>query len=79
MNESLTIDWVKRAWGTLNFRRRLLVWDAYRCHTMPSVKTVVNTHTNTDLSIIPGGLTSIVQPADVSWNKPFKEAYKAFI
>ena len=77
MNESLTIDWVKRGWGTLNFGRRLLVWDAYRCHLMPSVKNVAETHTNTDLSVIPGGLTSLVQPADVSWNKPFKEAYKA--
>lgn len=26
--------------------------------------------------MIPGGLTRLVQPADVSWNKPFKEAYK---
>ena len=77
MNESLTIDWVKRGWGSLNFGRRLLVWDAYRCHVMPSVKYVAETHTNTDLSVIPGGLTSLVQPADVSWNKPFKEAYKA--
>lgn len=77
MNETLTIDWVKRGWGTLNFARRLLVWDAYKCHLMPSVKTVVDKHTNTDLSIIPGGLTSKVQPADVSWNKPFKIAYKA--
>ena len=77
MNEALTVDWVKRAWGTLNFGRRMLVWDAYRCHLMPSVKKVVNKDTNTDLSIIPGGLTSLVQPADVSWNKPFKEAYKA--
>ena len=77
MNESLTIDWVKQGWGTLNFGRRLLVWDAYRCHLMPSVKNVAETHTNTDLSVIPGGLTSLVQPADVSWNKPFKEAYKA--
>ena len=25
-----------------------------------------------DMVIIPGGLTSQVQPADVSWNKPFK-------
>ena len=31
--------------------------------------------TTTDLAIIPGGLTSQVQPADVSWNKPFKSAY----
>ena len=29
----------------------------------------------TDVSLIPGGLTKQLQPADVSWNKPFKGAY----
>jgi hypothetical protein len=27
---------------------------------------------NSDLCVIPGGCTSKLQPADVSWNKPFK-------
>ena len=67
---------MKRAWGTLNFGRRLLVWDAYRCHLMPSVKSTVHNQTNTDLSIIPGGLTSQLQPADLCWNKAFKSTYK---
>ena len=30
----------------------------------------------TDMALIPGGLTSHLQPADVSWNKPFKAAYR---
>lgn len=76
MNEQLTIDWIKRGWGTLNFGRRLLVWDANKCHLMPNVKCVLDTQTNSDVSVIPGGLTILVQPADVSWNKPFKSAYK---
>ena len=29
-----------------------------------------------DIGLIPGGLTGKIQPADVSWNKPFKTAYK---
>ena len=76
MNEELTKDWVKRVWGSLNFGRRLLVWDAYRCHIMTEVRRYVNRQTNTDVSVIPGGLTSHLHPADVSWNKPFKTAYK---
>ena len=76
MNEELTKDWVKRVWGSLNFGRRLLVWDAYKCHITDGVRSCVDKQTNTDVSIIPGGLTSHLQPADVSWNKPFKAAYK---
>ena len=76
MNEEITKDWVKRGWGTLSFGRRLLVWDAYKCYLMPSIKSVVDKQANSDISIIPGGLTRLVQPADVSWNKPFKAVYK---
>ncbi len=76
MNEGLTIDWVKRAWRTLAFTTRLLVWDAYKCHLMDSVKIVANTQARSDIVVIPGGLTGLVQPAYVSWNKLFKAAYK---
>ena len=31
---------------------------------------------NTDVAIIPGGLTSQLQPLNVSLNKPFKEAVR---
>ena len=61
---------------TKSFGRRLLVWDAYKCHLMPGVKGVVDKQANSDISIIPGELTRLVQPADVSWIKPFKGAYK---
>ena len=44
---------------------------------MSNISSHVNKATNTYISVIPGGLTSRPQPADVSWNKPFKQAYKA--
>ena len=46
------------------------------CHITDKVRNHVTRQVNTDISIIPGGLTSHLQPADVSWNKPFKAAYK---
>ena len=76
MNTDLTKDWVCRVWGQLSFQKRLLVWDAYKRHLMSSVRQEVTRGTNTDLSIIPGGLTSALQPVDVSRNKPFKVAYR---
>ena len=44
---------------------------------MSNVAAHITKATNTDISVIPGGLTSQLQPADVSWNKPFTQAYKA--
>ena len=44
---------------------------------MDSVRVYVDKQTNSDVSVIPGGLTSHLQPADVSWSKPSKTAYKA--
>ena len=73
----MTKDWVSRSWGLLNFSRRLLVWESYRYHIMASVSNHARRNANSDISVIPGGLTGHLQPADVSWNKPFKQAYKA--
>ena len=38
-------------------------------------KTVISSfkqHYNTEVAIIPGRMTPVLQPADVHWNKPFK-------
>ena len=50
----------------------MLVWDAFRAHLAEQVKRVLQ-QTNTDVAVIPGGLTSVLQPLDVCLNKPFKD------
>lgn len=62
MNEELTNDWLKQVWASLSFRRRLLVWDAYKCHIMNTVRSYVDKQIS-DINVIPGGLTSHLQPA----------------
>ena len=52
------------------------MWDAYKCHLTEPVKAKVK-QTRSDAVVVPGGLTKHIQPADVSWNKPFKEAYRS--
>jgi hypothetical protein len=64
--------WLSRLYGRNNSRRRLLVWDAFLAHKTENIKTAVKTIYNSDMCVIPGGCTSKLQPADVSWNKPFK-------
>ena len=71
-NEESINFWLKRIWGLNNQKRRFLVWDAFRAHITPSIKESVRMKYNSDLCVIPGGCTSKLQPADVSWNKLFK-------
>ena len=44
----------------------------FRAHLVDRVKQHVTHGFNTDLAVIPGGLTSVLQPFDVSLNHPFK-------
>lgn len=79
MDSSLVEDWVKCVWqrrpGALLGRKSLLVLDSYRGHTTDDVKKHIKDG-KTDLAIIPGGMTSILQPLDVCVNRPFKAALK---
>ena len=74
-DDAITKDWIRSVWrkrnGGLMKKKSLLVLDAFRCHRDENTKKMLN-DSNTDLAIIPGGLTSILQPLDVSINKPFK-------
>jgi len=72
-NEESILFWLRKLWGRNSARRRLLVWDAFRAHLTNPVKDFLRNHCNTDMCVIPGGCTSRLQPADVSWNKPFKD------
>lgn len=75
MNESLMLEWIRLVWnrrpGALFQRPSMLVLDSYRGHLTADVKRSLSDG-KTDLVVIPGGLTSILQPLDVVLNKPFK-------
>ena len=71
MNDTLTIDYLHSIIGTFSFNKRLLVWDAYRCHTSISTREEM-TKLRLDTAIVPGGCTKFIQPADVVWNSCFK-------
>ena len=65
MNEDLTERWVKVAWRRRHdSTRRLLCWDSYRCHTTERVKKSL-AERNTDVAVVPGGTTSLLQYAGV--------------
>ena len=49
----------------------MLVWDIFRAHKTEDVKKAAKKLKT--LAVIPGGLTSVLQPLDVCLNKPFKD------
>ena len=50
----------------------LLILDSYRCHMMGSVVQRIQ-ELGVEVQHIPGGCTSLCQPVDVGFNKPFKD------
>jgi hypothetical protein len=77
MTEELIVEWLKEVWhrrpGSLLRKREMLVLDAFKGHLTEKVKTVASNQLNTDLVIIPGGMTSQLQVLHVVVNKPFKD------
>ena len=70
MLEWLKIVWDRRPRAFLN-QPSILVLDALKGHLTDSVKNQLR-KMNTEL-VMPGGKTSVLQPMDVSINKPFKD------
>uniref|UniRef100_A0A8C5P864 HTH CENPB-type domain-containing protein n=1 Tax=Leptobrachium leishanense TaxID=445787 RepID=A0A8C5P864_9ANUR len=76
MDEDGTKKWIEEIWNgqpgaALKKKPSLLVWDMFRAHTSDDIKQLAKSSQVT-LAVIPGGLTSVLQPLDVCLNKPFK-------
>lgn len=80
MTTDLVADWIDHVWrkrpGASLGLRAMLVLDAFRCHLDERIKDKLHA-CNTDLVVIPGGMTSQLQPLDVSLNKPVKDRIRA--
>jgi hypothetical protein len=73
MGDRLQVVWNRRP-GVLLTKRGMLVPDAFKGHLTPEVKSAIHAM-NTDLVVIPGGMTSQPQVLDVV-NKPFNDHLK---
>jgi hypothetical protein len=75
MISELLEDWLGCVWerrpGALSKPRSVLTMDTYRGHLSGRIRNRLR-NKNTDLAIIPSGITSQLQPLDVSFNKSFK-------
>ena len=75
IDEALIKVWLDEVFmrrpGGLLKPRSLLVWYMFRAHCCDSVKEKLKEY-RTRQAVIPGGCTSVLQPLDISINKPFK-------
>ncbi|KAE8740145.1 hypothetical protein FOCC_FOCC014343 [Frankliniella occidentalis] len=80
-NEDITVDWLKTVWekrpGALLNLNNMLVMDSFRGHLTEQVKDKFK-RMQTDMVIIPGGMTSLLQPLDICINKPFKNKIEEY-
>ena len=77
MNDSLTADYLQKIIGRLSFSKRLLLWDAYKCHTSEATKAELG-RLKLDTAVVPGGCTKFIQAADVAWNACFKSHMRGY-
>ena len=79
MNEEGMKIWFNKVWsrrpGGLLKKPALLVFDHFKAHVTQSAKATA-ADLKTQLAVIPGGLTSQLQPLHVSVNKLFKALMK---
>ena len=67
------IQWIRTTFPrNNNGRRRLLVWDSCQVHLTAAVQQKLHRR-DTDVAVIPGSLMPLIQPLDVSINRPFKQ------
>jgi hypothetical protein len=76
MTNELMMYGVKVVWkripGTPLIKRGMLILDSFKGHLTQQVEEEMR-NANTDLVVIPGGMTSQLQVLDVAVNKPFKD------
>jgi hypothetical protein len=77
MDKAVMVAWVKEVLApyvamALDHVIPLLILDSYCCHMMGSVVQQIQ-ELGVEVQHIPGGCTSLCQPVNVGFNKPFKD------
>lgn len=76
MNDEVMMAWISECYsrrpdGFFHQKPALLVMDSMRAHKTDEVKRKLKAF-NTTTGIIPYGMTGLLQPLDISVNRPFK-------
>jgi hypothetical protein len=75
MSFQMMNEWKRRTDGPWR-APSMIVLDSAPSRMKKTVSSSFKQHYNTHVAIIPGGMTPLLQPADVHWNKSFKSSMK---
>ena len=70
-NSRIMSDWVCRNFSDSKDGKRLLILDSFRGHLTDEMKTTCHQH-GVIRAVIPAGMTSVLQPLDLTVNRSFK-------
>ena len=73
-DEDIMRFWAKTCWKPSCSGPMHLVLDVHRAQKTEEIQDILEAECSTSITYVPGGCTSLVQPVDVSFNKPFKSA-----
>ena len=73
-DEDIMHFWTKTCWKPSCSGPMHLVLDVHRAQKMEEIQDILEAECSTSVTYVPGGCTCLVQPLDVSFNKPFKSA-----
>ena len=66
--------WMKDCWKQACSGNVHIVLDIHWGHKTEAIQDMFKAEYNTSITYVPGGCSSLVQPVDVSFNRPFKSA-----
>ena len=76
MDEDVMKQWITKVWIVYTKKQpSLLILDSFSAHMTEAITSMFERF-NTTVLVIPGGCTSVLQPLDVSVNRPFKDQLK---
>ena len=71
-DEDIMKFWVRHCWKSSCDPPMHLILDVHSAQKSNAIQTILEKECNTEVTFVPGGCTSLVQPIDVAFNKPFK-------
>ena len=71
-DEDIMKFWVRHCWKSSCDGPMHLILDVHSAQKSNAIQTILEKECNTEVTFVPGGCTSLVQPIDVAFNKPFK-------